>query len=140
MGRRLKTNVPILKSELIPQWPYLDAFREKDKEYKKAQKQVMTNAIGLDTKIYCLQSHQCGLELSQHQTMSSHQPRLLDHISWRHQMGNSLSLHRKVPCDDLVSFHSNSEASRWAEAIIWKGRCGVTGLSCNTVYAYTRPS
>jgi len=40
MGRRLKTDVPILKTELIPQWPYLDAFREKDKEYKNAQKQI----------------------------------------------------------------------------------------------------
>jgi len=27
MGRRLKTDVPILKTELIPQWLYLDAFR-----------------------------------------------------------------------------------------------------------------
>ena len=34
------TDVPVPKSALTPQWPFMDFFREKDKEYKKAQKQT----------------------------------------------------------------------------------------------------
>jgi len=51
----------------------------------------MTNVTGQYTKIHSLQSHQCGLEqemISQHQAISSHQLRPLDHILWRHQMEN----------------------------------------------------
>jgi len=40
MGRKLKTDVPILKSSLTPHWPYTDTLSEKDKEYKKAQKEI----------------------------------------------------------------------------------------------------
>jgi len=77
MGRRLKTDVPILKSELTPQWPYLDAFREKDKarNTRMLRNRYMTNVIGQDTKIHSLQSHHCGLEqgmISQHHAISSH--------------------------------------------------------------------
>ena len=38
MGRQIKTDIPTLKNELIPQWSYLSDFRERDKEYKAKQK------------------------------------------------------------------------------------------------------
>lgn len=38
MGRRLKTQVPLLKEQLIPQWPYLEDFHEQNRKYKQKQK------------------------------------------------------------------------------------------------------
>ena len=38
MGRRLKTNLPLVREQLVPCWPYLSEFRRKDREYKKKQK------------------------------------------------------------------------------------------------------
>ena len=38
MGRQVKTDIPTLKKELIPQWSYISDFRERDKEYKAKQK------------------------------------------------------------------------------------------------------
>jgi len=43
MGRKLKTDVPVPKSVLTPQWPFMDLFREKDKEYKKLKNILMIN-------------------------------------------------------------------------------------------------
>ena len=34
MGRQLRTNIPTPKNQLIPQWSYIQGFREKDSEYK----------------------------------------------------------------------------------------------------------
>ena len=39
MGRRLRTSVPQTDKILIPQWPYLEDFKAKDKEYKEKQKE-----------------------------------------------------------------------------------------------------
>jgi len=88
MGRR---NVPILKTELIPQWPYLMLSERKTKNTRMLRNRYMTNITRQDTKIHSLQSRQCGLEqgmIGQHQAISSHQPRPLDHILWRRQMEN----------------------------------------------------
>ena len=38
MGRQIKTDIPTPKSQLIPQWPHLADFQEKDREYKAKQK------------------------------------------------------------------------------------------------------
>lgn len=38
MGRQIRTDIPTPKNQLIPQWPYLADFREKNKEYKAKQK------------------------------------------------------------------------------------------------------
>ena len=38
MGRQLRTDIPNPKNQLIPQWPYLQEFREKDDEYKAKQR------------------------------------------------------------------------------------------------------
>ena len=38
MGRRLRANIPILKSQLIPEWKYLEEFRNKNHRYKQQQK------------------------------------------------------------------------------------------------------
>ena len=32
MGRKLKTDVPVPKSVLIPQWPFIYSFREKERQ------------------------------------------------------------------------------------------------------------
>jgi len=39
MGRRLKTDVPQTTDLLTPNWPYLQDFAEKDRQYKQQQKQ-----------------------------------------------------------------------------------------------------
>ena len=38
MGRQLKTDVPQTKESLIPIWPHLTDFEEKDRQYKERQK------------------------------------------------------------------------------------------------------
>ena len=38
MGRRLRANLPLVKEQLTPNWPYLSEFRLKDQEYKRRQK------------------------------------------------------------------------------------------------------
>lgn len=38
MGRRLRTDVPHTKELLIPNWPHLSDFAEKDRQYKEKQK------------------------------------------------------------------------------------------------------
>ena len=39
MGRRLRTDVPQVPNLLIPDWPHLQGFEEKDKEYKQQHKE-----------------------------------------------------------------------------------------------------
>ena len=39
MGRRLRTDVPQVANLLIPDWPHLQGFEEKDKVYKQQQKE-----------------------------------------------------------------------------------------------------
>jgi len=39
MGRRLRTDVPQVSNLLTPDWPHLQGFVEKDRQYKKQQKQ-----------------------------------------------------------------------------------------------------
>ena len=38
MGRRIKTDVPQVKANFIPQWPYTESFRELDAKFKASQK------------------------------------------------------------------------------------------------------
>ena len=38
MGRKLRTDVPQVESHFIPQWTYLESFKESDRIYKKKQK------------------------------------------------------------------------------------------------------
>ena len=38
MGRCVRTTVPQINSQLIPQWPYLKDFQARDREFKKRQK------------------------------------------------------------------------------------------------------
>ena len=39
MGRRLKTDVPQVRQLLVPNWPHLEGFEEKDKQLKLQQKE-----------------------------------------------------------------------------------------------------
>ena len=38
MGRKIRTRLPVLPAHLVPDWPYLDQFREKDGKLKARQK------------------------------------------------------------------------------------------------------
>ena len=38
MGRRMRTLVPQTRKQLVPNWPYLQTFRKKNKRFKEAQK------------------------------------------------------------------------------------------------------
>ena len=38
MGRKLRTNLPQLQSELTPEWSYLDHYHQADKCYKERLK------------------------------------------------------------------------------------------------------
>ena len=38
MGRRLRSNLPLVREQLAPGWPYPSEFRRKDQEYKRKQK------------------------------------------------------------------------------------------------------
>jgi hypothetical protein len=38
MGRRLRTNLPLLQNQLIPKWDFPDNFRQQHKNYKMEQK------------------------------------------------------------------------------------------------------
>ena len=40
MGRRVRTNVPHIAQQFVPEWPYLEQFKAADKKYKKNQKDV----------------------------------------------------------------------------------------------------
>ena len=39
MGRRVRTPVPQTNKQLVPKWPYLSSFREKNKQFKETQKE-----------------------------------------------------------------------------------------------------
>jgi len=39
IGRKIRTDIPISKTQLTPQWSYLEDFQERDREYKAKQKQ-----------------------------------------------------------------------------------------------------
>ena len=39
MGRRLCTDIPQVSNLLIPDWPHLQGFEEKDRKYKQQQKE-----------------------------------------------------------------------------------------------------
>ena len=43
MGRRLRTDVPQVSNLLIPDWPHLQGFEEKDRKYKQQQKEQYDN-------------------------------------------------------------------------------------------------
>ena len=38
MGRRIRTDVPQISKHFVPEWPYLQSFADKDKEFKSQQK------------------------------------------------------------------------------------------------------
>ena len=38
MGRKVRTDIPQLEELFIPDWPYLEVFRAKDKNMKEEQK------------------------------------------------------------------------------------------------------
>ena len=40
MGRRVRTNVPQIAQQFVPEWPYLEQFKAADKRYKKNQKEA----------------------------------------------------------------------------------------------------
>ena len=48
MERWLKTDVPLTKELLIPSWPHLTDFAEKDRRYKEKQKKTLTDVTMLD--------------------------------------------------------------------------------------------
>ena len=37
MGRQLWANLPLAKEQLCPQWPYLEGFKQQNKEFKSKQ-------------------------------------------------------------------------------------------------------
>ena len=37
MGRQLRTDVPQIKTQMIPKWPYLNFFRQQEHRYKEQQ-------------------------------------------------------------------------------------------------------
>ena len=40
MGRRVRTNVPQIAQQFVPEWPYLQQFKAADKRYKKNLKEA----------------------------------------------------------------------------------------------------
>lgn len=38
MGRRVRSNIPLVKDQLVPDWNYLGAFRESNRSFKLTQK------------------------------------------------------------------------------------------------------
>lgn len=40
MGRRVRTNVPQIAQQFVPEWPYLEQFKAADKRYNKNQKKA----------------------------------------------------------------------------------------------------
>ena len=45
MGRHVRTDVPQTKGSLIPNWPHLANFAEKDRSIRKGKRMTMTGAI-----------------------------------------------------------------------------------------------
>ena len=37
MGRQLRTDIPQVKTQMIPQWPYLRSFQQRESQYKQQQ-------------------------------------------------------------------------------------------------------
>ena len=87
MGQKLSTDVPVPKSVLTPQWPSLNLFREKEKEYKKVQKQIYDQrhkTRPLDPLLPDAPDHLYGLEqgmIAQYQAMLFHQLEPQGHTS-----------------------------------------------------------
>ena len=47
MGRRLRGNIPVLTTQLIPEWSYLDDFRRQNQHFKERQKREYDNRHGV---------------------------------------------------------------------------------------------
>ena len=58
MGRRQKTDIPQTTELLIPNWPHLTDFAEKDRQYK--DKKTLTGAIELKHFLHSLLTLTCG--------------------------------------------------------------------------------
>ena len=116
--RKLKTDFPILKSALTPHCPYIDTFREKDKEYKKAQKQIrptIQNKISRSTA-----SRFSSVDWVRQWSANTRQYCFLRRNSLIIHCGDAkrriekstLSPDRKIPCNDSISLWSNPKAPK----------------------------
>ena len=61
MGRRLRTSVLQANSMLIPQWSYLQKFRESEKQYKAKQKGTSITGTEQENYLRSLTIQTCGL-------------------------------------------------------------------------------
>ena len=39
MGRNLRTTIPVVRENLVPQWPYLESFRKENLQFKRKPKE-----------------------------------------------------------------------------------------------------
>jgi len=84
MGQKLKTDVPILKVH----WPYTGTFREKEREYKKFQKQIRPTTQNKTSRSTTFRfSIRSGNDQPTPGNIVS-SAGTLDYILWRRQMAN----------------------------------------------------
>ena len=61
MGRRIRTDIPQVKDNLIPKWEHIQKFKELDEKYKQSQKDNNDRHYRVRTLPCYLKSRLCGL-------------------------------------------------------------------------------
>ena len=67
MGRKIRTDVPQLKDNFIPEWKHLQNFRILDEKYKQTQKENYDRCHGVRTLPLLLQSQTVWVDTRGHQ-------------------------------------------------------------------------
>ena len=63
MERRIWTDIPQVKSNLIPQWPHTEKLRQLDAKFKALQKENYIDTIVYENFLHYQKMRPCGLTL-----------------------------------------------------------------------------
>ena len=137
MGRHLRTDIPTPKTQLIPQWSYIQEFQEKDSEYKAKQRRDYNDRHRVRPLDPLLPDTPVWIRTEQSQTMGHiHSPANTSrsYIVTTMDSRELRSSYLTIPCtqatsSDTFPLWSSSEATRLIDTVTQpckKGRCGVT--------------
>ena len=136
MGRQLRTAITTPKNQLIPQWSYLQKFREKDNNYKAKQRRHYNDKHRVRPQDPLLPDTSVWIKTEWSPSNWSHpilskyiQILHCHHYRWPRAKKNSTMPYTQVTNTDTFPVWSFSEATRPIDTVTQtckKGRCGVT--------------
>ena len=136
MGRQLRTAITTPKNQLIPQWSYLQEFREKDNKYKAKQRRDYNDKHRVRPQDPLLPDTSVWIKTEWSPSNWSHpilskyiQILHCHHYRWPRAKKNSTMPYTQVTNTDTFPVWSFSEATRPIDTVTQickKGRCGVT--------------